>query len=105
MNKARLKYLINLTKYMYGDYEVGWCELTKDGIILSISPDKNIYNPIVFLPHGKKEPTILHVDFEVSYEFYKSEWYEHIEQLMLILSSTGVVIHELKGVVDNFLVF
>ena len=105
MNKERLKNLMKLLKYMYGDYELGWSELTEDGIILSINPEKYVYNPIIFLPHGKKEPTILHVDFEVSDEFYKSEWYEQIEQLMVILSHIGGVIHELKGVTDNFLVF
>lgn len=105
MNEKRVKYLTDLVKCMYGDYEVSWCEFTDDGIILSIIPEKDVYNPIIFLPHGKTTPTILQVDFEISGRFYECEWYEQIEQVMLSLSHTNKIVHKLKGVTDNFLVF
>lgn len=105
MDKKRLKYLTDLVKCIYGDYEVSWSELTEDGIILSVIPEKDVYNPIIFLPHNKVTPTILHVDFEVSSRFYNCEWYKQIEQVMLNLSRTDRIVHKLKGVTNDLLIF
>lgn len=105
MNEKRLKYLTDLVKCMYGDYEISWSEVTEDGIILSVAPKVDVYNPIIFLPHDKVVPTILHVDFEVSDKFYKCEWYDQIEQVMLSLSRTGRIVHKLKGITNELLMF